>query len=679
MKLKQIIFGICLLQISVCSSQEFTKHTIDGSLKNVRGSRVADLDNDGDLDIVALRKGTIPGPGISVWFNDGNGDFATYLPVHESKEEFLDGHADDIEVMDVNNDGFLDIVAAIQFDRTTTGGFEFETHDLAWWPNNQNQGFGNPIIIETNVGLRSQSIQLLDVDNNGFEDILTYSFDFNGSIEDAIWYWPNTGSGTFSSKEVFLQGEYRYFEKAKVNDDDLEDLVLVEWLSGIALGINNGSTSFEIGTISNIGTDLYFRIGLGFIDDDEVLDITASVFNSQTSFLSWLKGLGNAEFDNEQVIPYELDSNTAMDTGIEDFDDDGDADIVITTFSNNQPSLHMWENLGNGTFASRRTLNTDQAAGYSIQVADFDKDGDKDILQTTSNGVFWFENRLIGLPDDDDDGVINDIDLCPGTPMGASVDENGCSPVQLVDLGAQDILIKATSLSCIDSNDGTISIDFVKEYPYTVEITGDEGFSKSYTNVPYDLTFVENQLKPGTYQVCVGITDVPEYPSRCFSLIINNLESVSTLGKITVNKDSKKASITVQGSSLYVVQVNGVEFRFATDSEEARSIQIPLENGINNVSISTDNECQGVLNNTILLDKIVLLKNLEGQYSLNGLKENQASILNVYSLGGKLLFQKKIPRDTPIFDFELNSLSSGYYIVNLNYPNQVLSFKLYKD
>jgi hypothetical protein len=679
MKFKHIIFGICLLQISVCSSQEFTKHTIDGSLKNVRGSRVADLDNDGDLDIVALHKGTIPGPGISVWFYDGNGDFGTYLPVHESNKELLEGHADDIEVMDVNNDGFLDIVAAIQFDRTTSGGFEFETHDLAWWPNNQNQGFGNPIIIQTNVGLRSQSIQLLDVDNNGFEDILTYSFDFNGSIEDAIWYWPNTGSGTFSNKEVLLQGEYRYFEKAKVNDDDLEDIVLVEWLSGIALGINNGSSSFEIATISNITTDLYFRIGLGFIDDDEVLDVTASLFNSQTGFLSWFRGLGNAEFTNEQSIPYELDSNTAMDTGIEDFDNDGDSDIVVTTFSNNQPSMHMWENLGNGNFASRRTLNTDQASGYSIQVADFDNDGDKDILQTTSNGVFWFENGLIGLPDDDGDGVLNDTDLCPGTPMGASVDENGCSSVQLVDLGAQDILIKATGLSCVDANDGSISIDFAKDYLYTIEITGEDGFFKSYANVSFDGTFVENQLKAGTYQVCVGISDIPEYPSKCFSLNVNNVEPITAKGEVIIDEGNKKASITVQGSSLYFVQVNGVEFRFTTDSEEARSIQVPLENGINNVSISTGNNCQGVLNNTILLDKIVLLKNLEGQYSLNGLKENQAPILNVYSLGGKLLYEKKIPRDTQIFDFELNSLSSGYYILNLNYPNKVLSFKLFKD
>ncbi|WP_375325560.1 T9SS type A sorting domain-containing protein [Flagellimonas sp. GZD32] len=677
MKPKAIIFCICLIHVSIVSSQQFVKHTINNSLKNVRGSRVADLDNDGDLDIVTLRKGAIPGPGISVWFNDGDGDFSTYVPVHESKEEFLNGHADDINVLDVNNDGFLDIVAAIQFDKATTGGFEYETHDLAWWPNNQNQGFSDPIVIEENVALRSASIILMDVDNNGFDDILSYSFDFTGTVEDAIWYWPNTGFGTFSDKELLLEGVYRYFKKAKINDDDLDDLVLIEFLTDIKLGVNNGAANFQIEDISNITSDNFHRIGLGYIDDDQFLDLTTAVLDSKTDFLHWFKGMGDLEFTNEQNIPYELDSNTAIDIKIEDLDNDGDSDIVVATYSSSLPSLHVWENLGGGNFGNRRTLNDVETVGYSVQVADLDNDGDKDIFQTTSVGVFWFENMLIGAPDSDGDGVWNDFDLCPDTPMGASVDENGCSPVQLVDIGAEDILIKVTGLSCTDSDDGFITIDFVKDYPYTIEIIGDDNFFRSYTSISNVETFVESELKPGTYQICVGISDIPEYSSRCFSVNINNVESISSTGKVIIDDNSQKASITVQGATMYFVKVNGVEYSFKTESNMAQSIQIPLSKGINNVLISTDKGCQGVVNKTILLDKIVLLKDQDGSYSLSGLDIEQTPIFEIYSLSGKLVQQKKIPGDTSVFNFDLNGLSSGYYVLNLSYSNRILSFKLY--
>ena len=52
-----------------------------------------------------------------------------------------------------------------------------------------------------------------------------------------------------------------------------------------------------------------------------------------------------------------------------------------------------------------------------------------------------------GLQDDDGDGVENYLDLCPGTPAGATVDANGCSPDQI-------------------DTDGDGTPDYLDSYPY---------------------------------------------------------------------------------------------------------------------------------------------------------------------------------------------------------------------
>jgi hypothetical protein len=54
----------------------------------------------------------------------------------------------------------------------------------------------------------------------------------------------------------------------------------------------------------------------------------------------------------------------------------------------------------------------------------------KIVEDQTSTVVF---ELVLGGLDDDNDGVRNDDDQCPDTPLGAVVDQNGCSIEQLCD------------------------------------------------------------------------------------------------------------------------------------------------------------------------------------------------------------------------------------------------------
>ncbi|WP_305802692.1 endonuclease [Lutibacter sp. A80] len=68
---------------------------------------------------------------------------------------------------------------------------------------------------------------------------------------------------------------------------------------------------------------------------------------------------------------------------------------------------------------------------------DIDEDGvlnEDDLCPNTPAGEPVDENGCSnGQLDDDEDGVENSIDICPNTPEGESVDENGCSDSQLDD------------------------------------------------------------------------------------------------------------------------------------------------------------------------------------------------------------------------------------------------------
>jgi uncharacterized repeat protein (TIGR03803 family) len=59
--------------------------------------------------------------------------------------------------------------------------------------------------------------------------------------------------------------------------------------------------------------------------------------------------------------------------------------------------------------------------------------GEYSMIVSNSAGSVTSSTALLALPaDSDGDGVPDDVDLCPGTPVGSVVDEHGCSIDQLV-------------------------------------------------------------------------------------------------------------------------------------------------------------------------------------------------------------------------------------------------------
>lgn len=278
-------------------SQNFTTHPIDDDFGFARGIHVADLNNDGNLDIISLRIDTFV--EIACWFGDGNGNFGNKTTIHKSQDEPISNLGDDLNVIDINNDGFLDVVSATQlrFDENTVS----PSYYLAWWPNNKDNTFGEAIKIEEGVGNTSNSLLVFDVDNNNFDDIIIGDWP---SGLDLLSYWANDGVGGVGTRQNILEIDVIAAHSALVNDDDFKDIVITSGGGGtgprVALLVNNGDGTFgEPVVIDNQYTARYLTSGDINGDDNE--DLLVSGLSNEES-LVWYQGDGIGNFMPKQNI-----------------------------------------------------------------------------------------------------------------------------------------------------------------------------------------------------------------------------------------------------------------------------------------------------------------------------------------------------------------------------------------
>ena len=104
--LNRILISIIMISFAV-AQPSFTTRNISTSINGARHVFTADLDNDGDLDILV----TSHSDDIVYWYeSDGAADPSfTQRTVASSEDE-----ARDVRAADMDNDGDMDIIAAIE-------------------------------------------------------------------------------------------------------------------------------------------------------------------------------------------------------------------------------------------------------------------------------------------------------------------------------------------------------------------------------------------------------------------------------------------------------------------------------------------------------------------------------------------------------------------------------------
>jgi hypothetical protein len=288
--------------------------------------------------------------------------------------------------LDIDNDGFIDIL-------TASG----ETFKMSWYKNLDGQGNFGPEIIINETPLYYLSVEFVDIDGDGDKDILYLS----NNPSYIAWLENLDGAGNFGPEQIINEQDFIHSVKSIDidNDGDLDLMAAVtDTFTGWLMWFENtdGQGTFGPGNLLMENDFEYSKIALEDIDNDGLLDILATDFVYSQGKVFWYKNMGDGTFGAMQII-YQFNwisgGTNITDIRYVDINTDGKMDIVLTSEDINLSiSINWIENLDNqGNFGDLQFISN---INNAYLFYDLDNDNDNDILlwNPTNNLLFWREN-----------------------------------------------------------------------------------------------------------------------------------------------------------------------------------------------------------------------------------------------------------------------------------------------
>ncbi len=167
------------------------EHVIDTNFQNTNSVRAADIDGDGDIDVIGSSRLT--------WWENANG-MGTAWGEHVIGNE---PSAHSAIPVDMDNDGITDVAAACGYD------------EVAWWKNDDGSGFFWTRYIVSEDFDNSWSICSCDFDQDGDNDIAGAAF-----TDGEITWWENDGGSGVQWIEHILDVDVPGATSVAVGDPD---------------------------------------------------------------------------------------------------------------------------------------------------------------------------------------------------------------------------------------------------------------------------------------------------------------------------------------------------------------------------------------------------------------------------------------------------------------------------
>ena len=371
---------------------------------------VADMDGDGDLDIVST---SVLDDTIAWYENDGAADPSwTAADIATSADAPYS-----VYVADMDDDGDLDIVSA-----------SFEDDTIAWY---ENDGAADPSWTAADITTSADGalmVYIADMDGDGDLDIVAAS-----ELDDTIAWYENDGAAdpSWTAADITTSADAPHSVYVADMDDDGDlDIVSASFYDDTIAWYENDGAADPSWTAADITTsaDGADSVYVADMDDDGDLDIvSASTFDDT---IAWYENDGAAD-PSWTAADITTSADGATSVYVADMDGDGDLDIVSA--SQNDDTIAWYENDGAADPSWTAADITASADGAKwVYVADMDGDGDLDIVSTSfyDDTIAWYEETGTGTWSNTT-GMTNfsgaSCSISPALPTGLSIDSSTCT------------------------------------------------------------------------------------------------------------------------------------------------------------------------------------------------------------------------------------------------------------